>query len=415
MNITDLDKILSFVPITEAAIFCLLFITLFRVHQQRHFLFIALYKFFLMAFFSMTFMFYYKIQSLVAISFYFTIPTTLALLPLFYLYADCLTTPCKSFNIRGWFHFLPSIVAAIALIPYLFVPSAEKVWFVSGGYGSMDSDWIIKYVTWIFRFGVLFIVYAQLLVYLFLFNRLLKRHKKSIEHVFSYKENIDLRWLFNLLLGFILFFVAINLSRYFGIRHDIYHRMIFNIGFVAINLYIGIKGVIQPNVYSLIKNDDEIAENLSINNLLPIGITASETNREASIKYSTSKLSDEIRSQILSDLIVYMKKKPFHKFNFNIEDIAEELNTNTRYVSQVINETYQMNFFNYINQFRIEEAKVILQSSKSDKYTIEGIAKMVGFNSKSSFNGAFKKTTGFTPSEFKMLNNKIEVNGLNSL
>jgi AraC-like DNA-binding protein len=191
--------------------------------------------------------------------------------------------------------------------------------------------------------------------------------------------------------------------------------MIFNIGFVAINLYIGIKGVIQPNVYSLIKNDDEIAENLSINNLLPIGITASETNSEGSIKYSTSKLSDEIRGQILSDLIVYMKKKPFHKFNFNIEDIADELNTNTRYLSQVINETYQMNFFNYINQFRIEEAKVILQSSKSDKYTIEGIAKMVGFNSKSSFNGAFKKTTGFTPSEFKKLNNTIEVDELNSL
>ena len=401
MNISDLDKILSFVPITEAAIFCLLFVTLFYVHQQRHFLFIALYKFFLMAFFSMTFMFYYKIQSVVAISFYFTMPITLALLPLFYLYADCLTTPCRNFRSRGWLHFLPSIIIAIALVPYLFVPNSEKVWYVSGGYGSSESDWIITYVTWIFRFGVFILINGQLIVYLYLFNRLLNRHKKSIEHVFSYKENIDLRWLFNLLLGFILFFVILNLTHFFGVKDDVFNRIVFNIGFVAINLYIGIKGVIQPNVYSLIKNDDQIAESLQINNLLPLGITSSKPSRDSATKYSTSKLSEDIKNQILNDLTAFMKEKPYHKFNFNIEDIADKLKTNTRYLSQVINETYEMNFFNYVNQFRIEEAKTILQSKESDKYTIEGIAKMVGFNSKSSFNGAFKKTTGITPSDFK--------------
>jgi YesN/AraC family two-component response regulator len=176
---------------------------------------------------------------------------------------------------------------------------------------------------------------------------------------------------------------------------------VFNIGFVAINLYIGIKGVIQPNVYSLIKNDDQIAESLQINNLLPLGITSSKPSGDSVAKYATSKLSEDAKSQIINDLNAFMKEKPYHKFNFNIEDIADKLKTNTRYLSQVINETYEMNFFNYVNQFRIDEAKIILQSKESDKYTIEGIAKMVGFNSKSSFNGAFKKTTGLTPSDFK--------------
>jgi AraC-like DNA-binding protein len=108
-----------------------------------------------------------------------------------------------------------------------------------------------------------------------------------------------------------------------------------------------------------------------------------------------------LRTQIQTQLTDYMQKKPYHKLNFNIEDIAEALNTNTRYLSQVINETFEMNFFNFVNKYRIEEAKEILQSKDAEKYTIEGVAKMVGFNSKSSFNGAFKKSTGFTPSEFK--------------
>ncbi len=401
MNVSDLDKILSFVPITEAAIFCLLFVTLFYVHRQRHFLFIALYKFFLMAFFSMTFMFYYKIQSVVAISFYFTMPITLALLPLFYLYADCLTTPFKKFRTRGWLHFLPSITIAIALVPYLFVPNSEKVWYVSGGYGSSENDWIFTYITWIFRFGVFILINGQLMVYLYLFKRLLNRHKNSIEHVFSYKENIDLRWLLNLLLGFILFFITLNLTHIFGVKDDVFNRIVFNIGFVGINLYIGIKGVIQLNVNSLIKNDDQIAESLQINDILPIEITSSKPYGDSATKYSTSRLSEDAKNQILNDLVSFMKEKPYHKFNFNIEDIANQLKTNTRYLSQVINETYEINFFNYVNQFRIEEAKTLLQSKESDKYTIEGIAKMVGFNSKSSFNGAFKKTTGITPSDFK--------------
>jgi AraC-like DNA-binding protein len=51
--------------------------------------------------------------------------------------------------------------------------------------------------------------------------------------------------------------------------------------------------------------------------------------------------------------------------------------------------------------FSTEEAIEILQTEDAEIYTIEGVAKIVGFNSKSSFNGAFKKSTGFTPSEFK--------------
>lgn len=402
MNFAELDKLLSFAPIMQSVIFFILFIALFRINRQRHFLFIAFYKFFLTLFFLMTFMFFYKIQQVVAISFYFTIPVTMALIPLFYLYADCLTTPCKSFKVTGWLHFLPSIIIALAMLPYWWLTNTERIDFVSTGLGHSESQWIITYITWIFRVGVFVFINLQFIIYLFFFQRLIKRHKKSIQQVFAYTENINLRWLFNLFLGFFVFLFVLYSSRFFGIRDDVNHRIIFNIGFIAINLYIGIKGVIQPNVYSLFKNDDQIAESLEVNHLFPIGVTSEEIKEEVS-KYSTSRLTDELRNQIKQELLEYMQKRQYHKLNFNIEDIAEALNTNTRYISQVINETFEMNFFNFVNKFRIDDAKEILQSKDSEKYTIEGVAKMVGFNSKSSFNGAFKKSTGYTPSEFKNL------------
>jgi AraC-like DNA-binding protein len=62
---------------------------------------------------------------------------------------------------------------------------------------------------------------------------------------------------------------------------------------------------------------------------------------------------------------------------------------------------YQKNFFNYINDLRIAKAKKMLNGDQHDKLSIEGIAKVVGFQSKSSFYTAFKKTTGITPTEYK--------------
>lgn len=293
MNFLEIDKLLSFAPILQSVIFFLLFISLYFANRERHFLFIAFYKFFLTLFFVMTFMFFYKIQQVVAISFYLTIPVTLALIPLLYMYADCLTTPCRSFKASGWLHFLPSIVMAIAMLPYLWVPYQEKVWFVSGGYGNSENEWIIKYITWIFRFGVFAIINIQLIVYLFLFQRLIKQHKKKIQQLFAYTENINLAWLFNLFLGFFIFFIILYASRFFEIRSDINNRIIFNMGFIVINLYIGIKGVIQPNVYSLIKSDDQIVESFTIAEFDENDSKLDDSKDEVS-KYATSKLSVDL-------------------------------------------------------------------------------------------------------------------------
>ena len=94
-------------------------------------------------------------------------------------------------------------------------------------------------------------------------------------------------------------------------------------------------------------------------------------------------------------------EKIFIDHKLSIEDVALKSESNTKYISQIINETYNKNFYNFINSYRIEEAKKLLVSEGNEKYSILGIAQSVGFVSKSTFNVAFKRYTGLTPTEFK--------------
>ncbi len=99
-------------------------------------------------------------------------------------------------------------------------------------------------------------------------------------------------------------------------------------------------------------------------------------------------------------------EKLFLKQDLTINKLASYINVSRTYLSQVINELFQKNFNTLVNEYRIKEARDMLIENKN--MTIEGIANEVGFRSKSSFNSAFKKYTGVTPSFFmkNALNNK---------
>ena len=105
--------------------------------------------------------------------------------------------------------------------------------------------------------------------------------------------------------------------------------------------------------------------------------------------------------QLIWDLEDYFRReKPYLQVDFQLQDCCKMLNTNSKYLSQAVNEMYQVNFTSMINELRIREATVLLSSFQNKNYTIEAIAQQVGFNSKSAFNTAFKKYTGVTPSYY---------------
>lgn len=126
-------------------------------------------------------------------------------------------------------------------------------------------------------------------------------------------------------------------------------------------------------------------------------------------KYKTSALLPETVEQVLPRLLQLMEKeKVYLKADLNLKTLAQRLNVHYNYLSQIINEQMRQGFNDFINGYRIEEAKRKLLDPAEDNKTILDIAYDTGFYSKSVFNTAFKKFTGMTPSEFKKEKKKRE-------
>jgi AraC-like DNA-binding protein len=117
-------------------------------------------------------------------------------------------------------------------------------------------------------------------------------------------------------------------------------------------------------------------------------------------KYKSSTITLEQLQVYLSRLKEVMAtQKPFLQPSFSLSDLAQLMNLSSHSVSQIINDGLGKSFFEMIAEYRVEEAKKLLVDQSNIK--IEEIAEQVGYNSKSSFNTAFKKITGKTPSEFR--------------
>jgi AraC-like DNA-binding protein len=118
-------------------------------------------------------------------------------------------------------------------------------------------------------------------------------------------------------------------------------------------------------------------------------------------KYSRSGLSEvqvETYAALLSSAMD--QEKLYLKNDLTIDELSDHLNIPRHHLSQVINDTFQMNFYDYINSFRVQTAKELLRSPKYKDQTILSLAFEAGFNSKTTFNTVFKKATGLTPSQF---------------
>ena len=119
-------------------------------------------------------------------------------------------------------------------------------------------------------------------------------------------------------------------------------------------------------------------------------------------KYVGSSLSPTDLKILVIRVGDYMKEKQrFLDSELTIKDLSLELNIPLKTLSQVINEGYSCNFFDFVNKFRVETAKSLFENQVDIKLTIQEVMFDSGFNSKSSFNTAFKKFTNQTPTEFK--------------
>ncbi|GAB6975813.1 helix-turn-helix domain-containing protein [Prevotella falsenii] len=113
----------------------------------------------------------------------------------------------------------------------------------------------------------------------------------------------------------------------------------------------------------------------------------------------SQRLMEELKDQILN-VILFQQK--YRDKSYSAKQLAEDLNTNTRYISAVVNVKFNMNYTSFVNKFRIEEAMNILSSEKYKDLNMEDVSDMVGFANRQSFYASFYRINGMTPREYKL-------------
>lgn len=111
------------------------------------------------------------------------------------------------------------------------------------------------------------------------------------------------------------------------------------------------------------------------------------------------QLMDEMKEKILA--IIVLQKKYKDK-DYSAKKLAEDLGTNTRYISAVMNVRFHMNYSSFINKFRIEEAMTILVDKRYLDLKMEDVSDMVGFSNRQSFYASFYRIMGMTPRAYRM-------------
>ena len=122
--------------------------------------------------------------------------------------------------------------------------------------------------------------------------------------------------------------------------------------------------------------------------------------REATYRTLISpEVMDRLQKQIVQKIVV---EKKYRDRNYSAKVLATDLDTNTRYISAVVNVRFHKNYSEYINSYRIEEARALLTDKRYILNTMEDISDMVGFSNRQSFYAAFYRFYGITPRQYRM-------------
>lgn len=299
--------------------------------------------------------------------------------PFLYLYVSALTSEWKHLSIKCIWHFIPFV----AFILYLLIASRFPAYSegIRVDHVSHDAETPLLFT--------LFLILTALSgpVYFLLAYR--KSHKsQESSHNVSSKE-VSLDWLRKLIPIFgIIWTVLIVIA----IIHHIFH--LFSMDFCTNGLFLSLSIFIILIGYFGLKQKEVF---LSFSKENP-----KESYNEDKVKYGSLRLRGAELKIYYQQIERYMGiKKPYLDPDLTLLRLAENLQVPTHHLSQVINEMHGSNFFDFINQFRVDEVKRKIQDPAFKSYSLLGIAMESGFNSKSAFNRVFKNLTGTTPSSFR--------------
>lgn len=304
--------------------------------------------------------------------------------PFLYLYIRTSLISKKEVPLRSYLlHFLPFFLLYLMMIPFLFFTSPEEKILMN------SQDYESEYQGF-FSFSVLLFI-ISITVYSILSYKLISKHEKLLHDNYSYEEMVSLKWVQYLMIGIgsvfalsiIVAILTYTLDIDPGFNTDI-------IGYTCLVIFIVLLGFFGIRYRGLFAEPSRKQP-----------VDASDNPKENEATYSKSAIPDNDAVNLQNKLVDLMDHKSLYlQPKLSLGDLADALETTTHSLSYVINHNFEMNFYDFINGYRVNEFIRRATSPDNSHLSLLAIALDSGFNSKSSFNQVFKKHTGKTPSEY---------------
>ncbi len=303
-------------------------------------------------------------------------------LPVLYLYV--LSASYSDFKLKSKHivHTIPFIIVNLIFLPRFYLKNTtEKINFLKD----------FKHVFEV-QFNHIFL-HIQIAIYIVLIFLVLRKAKKLYLENFTGTNIKSYNWLFQLTLAISIFYVIALLKNIFKFSSYDHISDWITIGLYIFNLLIIcwylFKALNNPTLFRNVDSKLKLIETI-----------LSEEKQN-----TTSIVHDKTYDKVLKNLKDHMlKEKPFLNPSLTIQDLSDDIEVPVRDLSLLINHKLGLHFFDFVNSYRIENAMEILKDLSKKKVTVLEILYEVGFNSKSSFNTAFKKHTGLTPTAYRKIN-----------
>lgn len=318
--------------------------------------------------------------------------------PVVYFYVQSLLNPSFRFGGKLWLHFVPGFLYILYSL-VMFVTDKlilKRYYFLADG-TDRDLDF------WYQASGLI-----SMVVYFWLSIRFYNIYKRLMEQVVSYADSLKFKWVRNFLFAFLAMqvfqVVFYLLTMIFPSVNTYVGTWWYFLSFSVLFYYISITGYsnsIETKVpFSVDLSDDSASLN----------IQEDDTNFDASLgetpillqsTKSENKASESVIEEWKPKIIqVVRDEKAFQNPELTLTEVAKRLQTNPSFLSKMVNQGFEMNFNDFVNGFRIEAVKACLDKGEQRSRTLLGIAFDCGFNSKATFNRAFKKVTGANPKDY---------------
>ena len=304
-------------------------------------------------------------------------PTVFLIGPLLFFYTRTLIQGKIAFLKSDLKHFLPFVVYYLIVVFTTIHP--------------IEGQILLKFIGTKVSFNVIILSLTLILGTYYAMNivAITGIHQKTIKEEFSNIEKVSLEWIKKFLAAYMILLVSVIVN--FGVDHNGIFHMTVPLVFAVFIYSFGYRSLLQPEIFYS-KQIQALEKKPSTEISVP--------GKEG--KYKTINMNEIEAHAIAKKIKTAMdQKKLYLNPDFNLDSLSEVIGINKNYLSYVLNDTLKSNFFNFVNQYRVEEVKKIIKSGKSDHLTLIAIAFDSGFNSKASFNSTFKKITGITPSQFR--------------